>query len=446
MELVSLGFLFVILPVSAGVYYCLPKRFRAAGLLVLSLAIYLLETPYAAAFAFINILVDYLCVRLMWRYQHQQAALRWISLGSIAKNMGIILIAGIALPIYRESLPWFGLIISGLSSIAYVYALYKGELAACDRFTSFGLYCLFFGRLRLGPVDVPTKALPEIRRLSPDLASVGEGVSHIVFGLAKLVLLAGNLGVLIESIGRLPANEVTILSNLLLLSAQSLRIFFIFSAYSDLAVGFGKVFGLKLTRNVYYPLQARGIYEYICRFQLSTARLLNRCLGIGEGRDWLERRLVTVFLCALLIGVWIAPGYQALAWAILMTALTALELLIPTKVWDAIPAIPLRLMTALLYLPASALLLDKPVAEAGAIAASIAGVGDYMLYNNQALYLLSRASLVLIAGALCSTSFFDIAAGFLKQKAPGAHAVFVGIYNILLMLLTVSFMLMEVIG
>lgn len=446
MQLVSLGFLFVMLPLSAVVYYCLPKRFRGLGLLILSVAVYLLESPYAAGLALANILVDYLCIRLMWRYQHQQPSLRWISFGSIAKNLVILLLAGIALPMYGGRQPWFGLIISGLSSIAYVYTLYKGELTACDCFTNFGLYCLFFGKLPLGPIDPPAKALPEIRRLSPDLAAVGEGISHIVLGLAKLVLLAGNLSSLMEDIGRLPPSEVTVLSNLLLLLAQSLRMYFIFSAYSDLALGFGKVFGLKLSRNVYYPLQARGIYEYICRFQLTTARLLNRCLGIGEGRDWLERRLVTVFVCALLIGVWIAPGYQALAWAILMTALAALELLIPTKTWEAIPAIPLRLMTALLYLPAGALLLGKPVAEAGAVAASIVGATDHMLYNSQVLYMLSRAYIVLIIGGLCSTSFFDVAAGFLKKKLPGAHAIIVGIYNILLLLLTTSYMLTEVIG
>lgn len=446
MELISLGFLFVMLPLSAVVYACLPKRFKGIGLFALSFAVYLLEAPTAALFAFINIAIDYLCVRLMWRYQHQQQPLRWVCIGSIAKNAVIILTLGIALPIHQGHLPWLGLTISGLSSIAYVFSLYKGELTACDSFTNFGVYCLFFGRLRLGPVDPPVKALQDIRRPSLDLAAVGEGISQIVMGAAKLVLLGGNLRMLMESIGRIPAAEVTILSNLLLLAAQSMWMYFVFGGYSDLAVGFGRVFGLKVSRNVYFPLQARGIYEYVCRFQLGTARLFNRCLGIGEGRDWLERRLVTVFLSALLTAVWLRPGYQALAWAILMTALAALELLIPAKVWDAVPAIPVRLVTALLYLPAGALLLGGPVAQAGEIAASLVGVGDYMLYNSQILYILSGAYILLIAGVLCSTSFFDLAARSIKQRFPGANAVIAAIYHILLMLLTVSFMLTEVIG
>src|SRR5690606_10302645 len=65
--------------------------------------------------------------------------------------------------------------------------------------------------------------------------------------------------------------------------AYTLQIYFDFSAYSDMAVGLARMFGLRLPINFASPYQARSIIEFWRRWHITLSRFLRDYLYLPLG-------------------------------------------------------------------------------------------------------------------------------------------------------------------
>ena len=54
----------------------------------------------------------------------------------------------------------------------------------------------------------------------------------------------------------------------------TLQLYFDFSGYSDMAIGLGRIFGVKLPLNFHSPLRARSIIEYWRRWHMTLQRFI----------------------------------------------------------------------------------------------------------------------------------------------------------------------------
>ena len=96
----------------------------------------------------------------------------------------------------------------------------------------------------------------------------------------------------------------------------TLQIYFDFSGYSDMAIGLGLMFGLRLPFNFAAPYRAGSIREFWRRWHITLSRFLRDYLYIplGGNRAGAARQAANVVTTMLLGGLWHGAAWTFVAW------------------------------------------------------------------------------------------------------------------------------------
>jgi alginate O-acetyltransferase complex protein AlgI len=202
--------------------------------------------------------------------------------------------------------------------IAYISDAYHGR----TREHSFLDYCLFvsfFPQLIAGPIVHHGQMLPQFyrKRLRLAPADLSVGISLFVFGLAKKVLIADELSPLVGKVFDAdPTEPLTFGLAWVGVTAYALQIYFDFSGYSDMALGLGRMFGIRLPLNFNSPYRAASVIEFWKRWHITLSDFLRDYLYIplGGNRRGKARRYVNLMLTMLLGGLWHGASWSFVLW------------------------------------------------------------------------------------------------------------------------------------
>ncbi|MBX7058105.1 MAG: hypothetical protein K1X75_08550 [Leptospirales bacterium] len=217
--------------------------------------------------------------------------------------------------------------------MAYGIDIYRGVYERRHSFWQVLLFKTYFPQLIAGPIMRSSELLPQLESLAegqaprPDAAMVRRGLALIFIGLIKKVVIADQLLTLLGPAlsgepGRLSAPDV------LLVSLSSLTMLYAdFSAYSDLARGFGYLMGIEIPINFKAPFLMRSVSDFWRRWHLTFSRWLRDYIYIplGGSRVSQGRLYLNFFVTFLLGGLWHGASYNFLAWGAAMGAMIALE-------------------------------------------------------------------------------------------------------------------------
>jgi len=173
----------------------------------------------------------------------------------------------------------------------------------------------------------------------PELA---EGVARFSTGLAKKALLGNPCGELAETLilaestasdaAQLAANLETmeglpVLGAWLGLIAYALHIYLDFSAYSDMAIGMGRMIGLHYLENFHYPYISRTVTEFWRRWHMSLGTFFRDYVYIpmGGSRCSKGRMVFNTFVVWALTGLWHGASWNFLLWGLWFFAFLMLE-------------------------------------------------------------------------------------------------------------------------
>ena len=147
-------------------------------------------------------------------------------------------------------------------AISYIVDVYRNTADVQKQPIALALYISLFPQLIAGPIVRYHDIARQIVQRTVTFEGFQYGVQRFVFGLGKKVLIANNIGAVADHIYSLPAE--TLPAGLLWLGmlTYSLQIYYDFSAYSDMAIGLGKIFGFHILENFNYPYSARSIQDF----------------------------------------------------------------------------------------------------------------------------------------------------------------------------------------
>ncbi len=204
--------------------------------------------------------------------------------------------------------------------IAYLVDLKKGEIRSSS-FINYCAFVTFFPQLIAGPIVRYQSLIPQIineawRKLSKE--SFWAGLCLFSFGLFKKNYLADGLRPLADSVFN-AANEGTSLSFAeawLGSSAFGLQIYFDFSAYSEMAMGLGLLFGLKLPINFNSPYKSRNIIDFWRRWHITLSEFLRDYLykPLGGNRNGVAAAITNVLIVMAIGGLWHGASWTFVAW------------------------------------------------------------------------------------------------------------------------------------
>ena len=199
----------------------------------------------------------------------------------------------------------------------YLMDVYRG--AAAERsFVDYSLMGRFLPAVLSGPIARSGELLPQLKERNPNWMDVKRGVTRFLVGMAKKMLLADPLSALVATVYA----DVAAFTGVQVLFAAvcySLQIYCDFSSYSDMAVGAGLLFGIRLTENFQTPYFAQSIPELWRRWHISLSRWFRDYLyfplgGSRKGRLRTNLNLMIVFAVS---GLWHGAGVQYLIWGLL---------------------------------------------------------------------------------------------------------------------------------
>lgn len=208
-------------------------------------------------------------------------------------------------------------------ALSYTIDVYRGKLRAADDIISFFAFISFFPQLVAGPIERATNLLPQFQKSrSFDYTTAVDGTKQILWGLFKKVVIADNCADIVDKIW-LDYSHHSSLMLLIVAVLFSFQIYGDFSGYSDIAIGTGKLFGIRLMRNFNLPYFSRSIAEFWKRWHISlnTWFVDYVYIPLGGSREGEWKMLRNTFAIFFLSGLWHGANWTYVMWGVYHAAL-----------------------------------------------------------------------------------------------------------------------------
>ena len=238
--------------------------------------------------------------------------------------------------------------------LSYIIDRSRGEAQHYD-LLDYTAYVTFFPQLIAGPIVLHTEFMPQFkdpgnRRFNAD--GFYEGVISFVIGLGKKVLLADTLAMIVNHgfDNYLLLDSTTTIAVML---AYFLELYFDFSGYSDMAIGLGLMFGIRLPLNFDSPYKSASLKELWTRWHMTLTRFMTRYVYIplGGSRKGKVRTLVNVFIVFVLSGLWHGAAWTYVVWGIATGIIVVWDNISPVKLPKKLGIIMTDITFGLLLIP-----------------------------------------------------------------------------------------------
>ena len=360
----SLIFLYAFFPLSLLAYFlCKGKRSQNAVLLVSSLIFYAWGEPKYVLLLMFMALVSWFFALKIEQTRNPNIQTLYLTL-TVIVDISLIayfkyasMICGLFGPVPEAvrniALP-IGISFYTFQLLTYVVDVYRAEAPAQDSYFNVLLYAALFHQCIAGPI---------VRYASIDRELFGKrtcelaaGVSRFSAGLAKKVLLANPCGALADALilpastasnPQLLAENLSYFQNLSVLGAWvgiiafSLHIYLDFSAYSDMAIGMGKMLGLHYPENFRYPYISRTVTEFWRRWHISLGTFFRDYVYIplGGSRCSFLRAMLNTLVVWALTGLWHGASWNFVVWGLWMFVFLMLERLFLKRFLEKAPLV-----------------------------------------------------------------------------------------------------------
>ena len=362
----SLIFLYGFFSLSLLAYgLCRGQRAQNTVLLIFSLIFYAWGEPKYVLLLMFMAFVSWLCARKVETAEGSRKK-AWVAAAAVIQLalIGYFKYAGLVCSVFgqvpefvrRIALP-IGISFYTFQLLTYVVDVYRGEAPAQKSYWNVLLYAALFHQCIAGPIVRYKTIDRELFGPEPRKPEWHLGVSRFCGGLAKKVLLANPCGALADSLiladsaisnGALFAENVEALSALSIegawlgILAYSLHIYLDFSAYSDMAIGMGRMLGLHYLENFNYPYISRTVTEFWRRGHMSLSTFFRDYVYIplGGSRCSAPRAIFNTFVVWALTGLWHGASWNFVLWGLWFFVFLMLERYVIRKKWlEKIPVL-----------------------------------------------------------------------------------------------------------
>ena len=221
------------------------------------------------------------------------------------------------------------------SQIWYLKSVYKRTTTPVS-FVDLSLYGLFFPTVVMGPILSPADFFPQLktkRFFNPTAQGFAAGLSVFSCGLAKKVLLADQLAVVVNAGYSNPTSLSFVAANFVILG-YSMQLYLDFSGYCDMAIGLGRMLGITLPMNFNSPFRATSVSDFWRRWHRTLGAFFRECVYIplGGNRHGIGRTYGNILLVFLVSGLWHGAGWTFIVWGLCHGLAQVLERTLATRV------------------------------------------------------------------------------------------------------------------
>ena len=340
MDFITTDYYFWFLPIVFLATFTIGRKKRRKQILILLVSSYVffwLASGWHILLLLVSTITDWTASKKIHNSDDSRYRKRWLR-GSLIINLGLLGLFKY-LDFLIQSLNWvtlklanspemdtFGLLLPvGISfytfqTMSYTIDIYKGKNKPYEDFLSFSCYAAFFPQLVAGPIVRADHFEKEIEKvLSPSTMRIRLGLTLIVYGLAKKLIIADNMAVHVNTI----FDDVEGLTNIGLVwwgaLAFGIQIYCDFSAYTDIAIGSAHLLGITLPENFDSPYTATSPQDFWRKWHISLSTWLRDYLYIplGGSRNGPRVMFFALMTTMLLGGLWHGASWNFVLWGLI---------------------------------------------------------------------------------------------------------------------------------
>lgn len=352
----STVFLFLFLPIVLLLYFnpiWKSRRFKNNVLLITSLVFYGWGEPVFIFMMMLSILINWwLAIQVDKAAQSKKRSFVTIA---VIWNLGLLfafkyltfVLENVAFLMNRDdmvlkiTLP-IGISFFTFQILSYVLDVYYGNAKVQKKIRDVALYISMFPQLIAGPIVRYSVVAEEINHREETKENFVAGFSRFIVGLAKKVLIANYLAIMVDNIFLL--DERSIATAWLGVIGYALQIYFDFSGYSDMAIGLGLIFGFHFNENFEYPYISKSVPEFWRRWHISVSEWFRDYLFYPVMRsNWCQNlakfskkkfskntaKLIPTVVATMIVwvatGVWHGANWTYVFWGVYYGVLIALS-------------------------------------------------------------------------------------------------------------------------
>ena len=410
----SISFLYYFLPTIIILYFITPKKYRNYILLIFSIIFYMYGEPKYVILMLVEILVAYFGALLIDKYKSKE-----IFLITIIIHIGLLcvfkytdLFIGTINSIFKTNISFLNIALPiGISFytfqiLSYVIDVYRGKVKVQKNILKLATYVSLFPQLIAGPIVRYETICDELDNRDETIEKFSLGVRRFIIGLAKKVLIANMLGELCTKFSLV--DERSVLFYWIFAISYMLQVYFDFSAYSDMAIGLGKMFGFTFLENFNYPFISKSITEFWRRWHISLSSWFKDYVYIplGGSRKGTLKLVRNILIVWFLTGIWHGAAYNFIIWGLFIGVFLVIEKLWLSKYISKLPKF-LRNIYVLFIIMISFIMFNAgSINEAFFNIKGLFGLNKDVFINNYTIYYLKSYLIVLIIAIFGATPLF----------------------------------------
>ena len=411
----SISFLYYFLPALIIIYFITPKKYKNIILLIASLLFYFYGEPKYVFLMIAEIVIAYTGAILIDKYKNQSKNILIITLFIhvflliIFKYTDFIIqtindISNANIKLLNIALP-IGISFYTFQIISYVIDVYNGKVKVQKNIIKLATYVSLFPQLVAGPIVRYQTVEKELDDRVHSFNNFAYGIRRFSIGLAKKVLIANALGELCTKAFVL--NETTVIFYWIFGISYMLQLYFDFSAYSDMAIGLGRIFGFNFPENFNYPYISKSITEFWRRWHISLGTWFKDYVYIplGGNRDGKYKQIRNILIVWLLTGIWHGANWTFLIWGLLFGIILIIEKIFLNKFMEKLPSFIKRIYVLFIVMILFIIFNAENMSVALTNIKGLFGMNGEIFVNDYTLHYLKSYLPLLIIAFLGATPF-----------------------------------------
>lgn len=211
----------------------------------------------------------------------------------------------------------------GLSYVTFQVISYFVDVHKSNEFyeqdaLKFSFYLLLFPKIPVGPIVPYRQIKTQLEDLRTDPQEMADGLRRFLLGFIKKALIADTLASVVSPIFELQSPVILPVYAWLVIISYALQLYFDFSGYTDMAIGVGKMMGIKFMENFNFPYLSKSISEFWRRWHISLSTWFREVVFYPLERHrfkWFGQQ-VNILIVFALTGLWHGLTGNFLIWGL----------------------------------------------------------------------------------------------------------------------------------
>ena len=341
-------FIFYFLALILGAYYFSPGRLKHLVLTLGSYLFYAWWNPWFVLLMIASTVIDFLCGKIIFNSSPKKPQRKIGLLISIVANLSIlgffkygnffaenvsilarsIGLGEIILPeFFNKIILPIGISFYTFQSMSYTIDIYRKKALPAENFLTFACYVSMFPQLVAGPIVRYSDIAKQLKHRIHSAGSFIYGFTRFNYGFAKKILLANPVGEIADLCFSAGQSSLSTQAAWIGVICYAFQIYFDFSAYSDMAIGLGRMFGFTFRENFDSPYKSGSITEFWRRWHISLSSFLKDYLYIplGGNRKGTSRTYINLIIVMFLGGLWHGAQWTFVIWGLIHGSILVIE-------------------------------------------------------------------------------------------------------------------------